>query len=164
MRKEGLLSVRPGITDLASIVFADENDILADSTDPDLDYNQLIRPWKSRLGLAYVENANIALDMKIIWLTAAGLVSRRLALEGVASTLASMGCDARLVSVARRVEPTRRVPAAGGAGHRSVSMTDIETSTRAQCPTLSIVIPCLNEETYPAHLPGQLAPERLSPY
>jgi len=46
-----LLSVRPGITDFSSIVFADEGEILKDKSDPDLAYNQLIRPWKSRLGL-----------------------------------------------------------------------------------------------------------------
>nr|MDP9178948.1 sugar transferase [Gemmatimonadota bacterium] len=50
-----LLSVRPGITDLASIVFADEGEILRGSDDPDLRYNQIIRPWKSRLGLVYVD-------------------------------------------------------------------------------------------------------------
>ncbi|MEO8577078.1 MAG: sugar transferase, partial [Gemmatimonadales bacterium] len=49
-----LLSVRPGITDLASIVFADEGEILQGSDDPDLKYNQVIRPWKSRLGLLYI--------------------------------------------------------------------------------------------------------------
>ena len=49
-----LLDARPGITDLASIVFADEGDILADKADPDIAYNQLIRPGKSRLGLFYV--------------------------------------------------------------------------------------------------------------
>jgi lipopolysaccharide/colanic/teichoic acid biosynthesis glycosyltransferase len=46
-----LPSVRPGITDLSSIVFSDEGEILQGSTDPDLLYNQIIRPWKSRLGL-----------------------------------------------------------------------------------------------------------------
>src|SRR5215213_3935979 len=50
-----LLSIRPGITDLASIVFADEGDILEGSDNPDLKYNQVIRPWKSRLGLLYVD-------------------------------------------------------------------------------------------------------------
>ena len=46
-----LLTVRPGITDYASIVFSDEGAILKDEPDPDLSYNQLIRPWKSRLSL-----------------------------------------------------------------------------------------------------------------
>ena len=54
-----LLSVRPVITDFASIVFSDEGDILDGSNDPDLDYNQLIRPWKSRLGIFYIENNNV---------------------------------------------------------------------------------------------------------
>jgi lipopolysaccharide/colanic/teichoic acid biosynthesis glycosyltransferase len=39
-----MLTVRPGITDPASIVFSDEGDILKDSADPDLLYNQIIRP------------------------------------------------------------------------------------------------------------------------
>lgn len=111
--EKGLLSVRPGITDLASIVFADENEILAASADPDLDYNQFIRPWKSRLGLAYVENANMALDLRIIWLTAVGLVSRQRALEGVATALIELGCDARLVTVAKRVDQLVAYPPPG---------------------------------------------------
>lgn len=108
-----LLSVRPGITDLASVVFADENDILSESSDPDLDYNQLIRPWKSRLGLAYVDNATVFLDMKIIGLTALGLISRRRALDGVARVLAGMECDQLLVGVARRVDPLLAYPPPG---------------------------------------------------
>ena len=44
-----LLSVRPGITDFSSIVFSDEGDILEGQEDPDIAYNQLIRPGKSRL-------------------------------------------------------------------------------------------------------------------
>ena len=51
-----LLSVRPGITDLSSIIFSDEGDILENKENPDLAYNQLIRPWKSRLGLIYIKN------------------------------------------------------------------------------------------------------------
>ena len=39
-----LLTVRPGITDFASIVFSDEGNILEGSDDPDRDYNDLIRP------------------------------------------------------------------------------------------------------------------------
>ena len=49
-----LLSVQPGITDFSSIVFSDEGDILEGKINPDLTYNQLIRPWKSRLGLIYI--------------------------------------------------------------------------------------------------------------
>ena len=51
-----LFDARPGITDLASIVFADEGEILRGSRDPDLAYHQVIRPWKSRLALAFISN------------------------------------------------------------------------------------------------------------
>jgi lipopolysaccharide/colanic/teichoic acid biosynthesis glycosyltransferase len=97
-----LLSVRPGITDLASIVFADEGEILEGTIDPDLAYNQLIRPWKSRLGLVYVEQASLGLDLKIIWLTGLALASRRRALDGVVSVLESLGVDDDLCRVASR--------------------------------------------------------------
>ena len=49
--EKNLLSVKPGITDFASIIFSDESEILKNVDDPDISYNQLIRPWKSRLGL-----------------------------------------------------------------------------------------------------------------
>ena len=61
-----LLSVRPGITDFSSIVFSDEGNILKEKNNPDLAYNQLIRPWKSRLGLIYVKNRSFLLDIKNI--------------------------------------------------------------------------------------------------
>ena len=68
-----LLSVKPGITDFSSIVFSDEGNILEGQEDPDLAYNQLIRPGKSRLGLFYISKASIALDIRLIWLTAVRL-------------------------------------------------------------------------------------------
>ena len=42
-----LLRIKPGLTDYASIVFSDESEILRNKVDPDLAYNQLIRPWKA---------------------------------------------------------------------------------------------------------------------
>ncbi len=64
-----LLSVRPGITDYASIRFRNEGEILKGSTDPDRDYLEKIAPEKIRLGLLYVDSASIITDMKIILLT-----------------------------------------------------------------------------------------------
>ena len=61
-KEQRMLSVRPGITDVSSIVFADEGEILASAGDPDLRYNQIIRPWKSRLALLYIERATIITD------------------------------------------------------------------------------------------------------
>ena len=54
-KKKKLLNVKPGITDFASIVFSDEGNILKDKADPDLAYNQLIRPGKGKLGI-YINN------------------------------------------------------------------------------------------------------------
>ncbi|HWP36937.1 MAG TPA: sugar transferase [Gemmatimonadales bacterium] len=109
-----LLSVRPGITDLASIVFSDEGDILKGSDDPDLKYNQVIRPWKSRLGLLYVDHAGpIGLDLRLILLTVWSAVHRPAALEAVAALARTLGADEELVQVARRREPLRAAPPPG---------------------------------------------------
>ena len=71
-----LLDVKPGITDFASIIFSDEADILKDSKNPNLDYNLLIRPWKSLIGLYYVENNNFIMDLEILALTAISLFNK----------------------------------------------------------------------------------------
>lgn len=102
--EKGLLKVKPGITDLASIVFSDEGEILQDSQDPDFDYDQLIRPWKSRLGLLYVETNSLALDIKLIFLTGITIISRETALSGVQKLLSELGADDQLKHVARRQE------------------------------------------------------------
>jgi lipopolysaccharide/colanic/teichoic acid biosynthesis glycosyltransferase len=108
-----LIAVRPGITDLASIVFADEGDILKDSNDPDLDYNQLIRPWKSRLALANLQHQSLVLDIRIILLTILNAVSRNNALEGVAKILSEIKADPQLEDVARRKKALLRFPPPG---------------------------------------------------
>lgn len=108
-----LLSVRPGITDIASIVFADENDILKDSADPDLDYNQRIRPWKSRLGILYIRNQSFSLDMKLMFLTALNGFSREDALKAVNNILSQLHVDGRLSDVAKRSEPLYAFPPPG---------------------------------------------------
>lgn len=108
-----LLSVRPGITDIASIVFSDEGEILKDSTDPDLDYNQLIRPWKSRLGLLYVKNRSFLLDIRLILLTALTFVSREKALNGVQRLLDDLHADEMLKQVAERREKLQPFPPPG---------------------------------------------------
>jgi len=100
-----LLSIAPGITDLSSIVFSDEGTILEGRPDPDLAYNQLIRPWKSRLGLLYVEHRGVGLDLQLIILTVLSAVNRRAALDRVAAIVAGLGAPPELVTVARRLEP-----------------------------------------------------------
>ena len=108
-----LLTVRPGITDYASIVFSDEGAILKDEPDPDLSYNQLIRPWKSRLSLFYIDNRNLLLAVKLIYLTALSMFSRQRALQGVAADLKKRGAPADLVRVAYRTEQLEPQPPPG---------------------------------------------------
>lgn len=112
----GLLSVKPGITDISSIVFADEGEILQDSTDPDLDYNRLIRPWKSRLGLLYVKNWSPWLDIALIVLTGVAILSKTTALKGTAWILVKLDADPDLRAVAKR-EITLSPSAPPGASH-----------------------------------------------
>jgi len=64
--ERALLSVRPGITDYASIRFRDEGRILEGEPDPDEAYIRLIRPEKIRLGLEYVETASLGVDLRIL--------------------------------------------------------------------------------------------------
>lgn len=64
-----ILSVKPGITDWASVWNRDEAKILEGADDPDKAYMELIWPEKKRLQLKYVQQHSFLTDMKIIWLT-----------------------------------------------------------------------------------------------
>ena len=108
-----MLAVRPGITDLASIVFSDESEILAGSVDPDLLYNQIIRPWKSRLALLYLERSCWNSDARILLWTAGALVSRRWALTRVARLLGQWGVGQPLYGIVRREAPLPAFPPPG---------------------------------------------------
>lgn len=111
--EQRLLSIPPGITDLASIVFSDEGEILAGQPDPDLCYNQIIRPWKSRLALLYVDNLTLLLYIRILILTIVGSVSRSRALAGVQKVLQRLNADPVLMSVARRKSDLYAYPPPG---------------------------------------------------
>jgi lipopolysaccharide/colanic/teichoic acid biosynthesis glycosyltransferase len=97
-----LLNIRPGITDFSSIVFSDENEILAGVDNPDLKYNQVIRPWKSRLGLLYVKRHTLFIDLQVILLTVIAIFSRRIALNRLQPILEKCGADDQSLRVARR--------------------------------------------------------------
>ena len=99
-----LLRVKPGITDISSIVFSDEGDILKNSVDPDKDYNSLIRPWKSKLGVIYIENKSFSLDLKLIVLTLVSIVNKQVALNGLTKLLKKMKADEELIDVCRRTK------------------------------------------------------------
>ncbi|MFH1563833.1 MAG: sugar transferase [Nitrospirota bacterium] len=71
-----ILSVKPGITDWASIWNPDEGAILAGSPDPEKTYMEKIRPEKIRLQLKYVHEHSFWTDLKIIFLTLTKIFQR----------------------------------------------------------------------------------------
>lgn len=64
-----VLSVRPGLTDYSSIEYINENEILGKVENPEEVYINEIMPAKLKLNLKYIEEKNIAIDLKIIFKT-----------------------------------------------------------------------------------------------
>ncbi|MDH0089865.1 sugar transferase [Achromobacter mucicolens] len=64
-----ILSVRPGITDLASIRFRDENSLLDQTGDPEAVYINQILPEKLKLQAEYVREHSFFYDLRILWQT-----------------------------------------------------------------------------------------------
>ena len=71
-----ILTVRPGITDWASLWNPDEGALLHGSLDPDRDYLEKIRPEKVRLQLKYVRERSFWTDLRIIFQTLQVVVKR----------------------------------------------------------------------------------------
>lgn len=67
--QQKVLSVRPGITDYASIEYVDENLILGKAEEPDKAYVKLIMPDKIRYNMKYINNQSLKEYFKIIFLT-----------------------------------------------------------------------------------------------
>jgi lipopolysaccharide/colanic/teichoic acid biosynthesis glycosyltransferase len=63
---EQILKVRPGITDLASLKYEDEAELLANSADPDQEYVTRVLPDKLRLARDYVNNSSFFFDVLLI--------------------------------------------------------------------------------------------------
>ena len=71
-----VLSVRPGITSLASIRYRNENEILASADDPDACYIERVMPDKLKIDLEYVDNASFLYDVKLIFRTFKEIVTK----------------------------------------------------------------------------------------
>lgn len=69
LEQKRVLSIRPGITDWASIQYRDENIILEKATDPEKDYVDIIIPDKIKYNLIYIEKYNVLEYLKIIFMT-----------------------------------------------------------------------------------------------
>jgi lipopolysaccharide/colanic/teichoic acid biosynthesis glycosyltransferase len=64
-----VLDVRPGITDLASIEFRNENEILAEQENPDKYYIDVIMPHKLQINLKYIKERSLIKDFEVIFKT-----------------------------------------------------------------------------------------------
>ena len=69
-----VLSVAPGITDLAAILFKDENDILGHAPDPERAYVETILPVKLEYYQRYVRERSFWLDLRILFRTLAAIL------------------------------------------------------------------------------------------
>jgi len=74
--ERAILSIRPGITDWASLWNPDEGAILSMSSDPEKTYMEKIRPQKIRLQLKYINNYSFWIDLEIILKTLKTVLGR----------------------------------------------------------------------------------------
>lgn len=72
--RDKVLSVRPGITDIASIEYRQESELLARAADPEREYVEVVMPAKLKLAAAYVDQASLATDLRLILRTLGVLV------------------------------------------------------------------------------------------
>ena len=72
-QREVVLSVRPGITDLASLAYIDESEQLGGVSDPERHYVEYVMPAKLQLAAAYVRNRTWWLDLRILAATATSI-------------------------------------------------------------------------------------------
>lgn len=74
--QKNVLRIKPGITELASIVYRDENDVLANSEDPERTYIEEIMPEKIKLNMQYMQKMNVFYDIYLIFRTFAAVLKR----------------------------------------------------------------------------------------
>ena len=70
-----VLSVRPGITDYASIEYVNENELLSQADDPERTYIEKVMPDKIKLNMRYLEHYTVSEYFKIIFLTLIKILS-----------------------------------------------------------------------------------------
>jgi len=68
-RQMKVLSVKPGITDLASIKYRNENELLEHADDPEKMYTEVIMPDKLEYNLRYIHEQSFLYDLRLIFLT-----------------------------------------------------------------------------------------------
>jgi lipopolysaccharide/colanic/teichoic acid biosynthesis glycosyltransferase len=76
LMQQRILSVKPGLTDWASIEFIDENQLLAKAKNPEIYYIKHIIPYKIAYNLRYIDHHNLWIDVKIMFLTVKCILHR----------------------------------------------------------------------------------------
>lgn len=72
--QRNVLRIKPGITELASIIYKDENEVLAQSDDPEKTYIEEIMPKKIEINMEYIQKMNVFYDIKLIFKTFAAVL------------------------------------------------------------------------------------------
>lgn len=72
--QRNVLRIKPGITELASIIYKDENEVLAQSDDPEKSYIEEIMPKKIEINMEYIQKMNVFYDIKLIFKTFAAVL------------------------------------------------------------------------------------------
>ena len=66
---EEILKIRPGITDISSVIFSNEERVLQNQSDPEWYYKHILLPEKIKLAREYMRRASFFYDMKVIFRT-----------------------------------------------------------------------------------------------
>ena len=74
--RDVVLSLRPGLTDPASLAYLDEATLLAESDQPERTYVEVILPAKLRYAVAYQQRRSLRLDLVIVWQTVLAVFGR----------------------------------------------------------------------------------------
>jgi lipopolysaccharide/colanic/teichoic acid biosynthesis glycosyltransferase len=75
-QQKKVLSVRPGLTDYASLEYINENEILGKAKDPERTYIEEIMPAKLALNMKYIDEKSFGTDLKIIFRTIGKIFKR----------------------------------------------------------------------------------------
>lgn len=81
--RDKVLSVRPGMTDRASIEYREENELLARAVDPERTYIEVVMPAKLRYAAEYVDHRSMWSDLRLIGATVQTLWLKRSAADSV---------------------------------------------------------------------------------
>ena len=82
-------------------------------SDPDIAYNQLIRPRKNKLALFYIQNGTLSLDITLIVLTFIAIVNKRFSLKVLVRILRNMEAGDEIINIVRRNSKLTPMPPPG---------------------------------------------------